>query len=474
MKLILKSLLLLLSVVSLLQNCGNKKQEEKEEKLENVTGKAKLPWINSAVIYEVNLRQYSASGSFKEFATHLDSLKLLGVDILWFMPLQPIGVKNRKGSLGSYYSIKDYKAVNPEYGTDDEFRDLVELCHKKGFKVILDWVANHTSMDNSLITEHPDWYTRDSAGNIVPPVPDWNDVADLNYDNKELRAYMIDAMKWWVNEFDLDGFRCDVATMVPTDFWENATNELNKTKKMFMLAEAEQPDHMQNAFHACYGWQLHHLLKDVYKGNKNADSIDSYIAKVKRDYPPGSIKMNFVSNHDENSWNGTAQELFGASEDLMTVLTFTLDGLPLIYNGMEAGLDKRLKFFEKDPINWRHPNAKKRFEFYQTLANIRRLNPSLWTNVEGQTTTRVFKRTKDVYAFIRQSGENKVLVVANLSGKTVKMDALEVPGLEQYLLRLSKNMTTDGEHLYELGPWGYSLSTLNEPKPEEKKLALPR
>jgi glycosidase len=461
-KTFIKFTLALLFATLIFNSCQQKSKDEKDEKTQT-DGQADLPWLKNAVIYEVNLRQFSASGKFKDFEVRLDSIKKLGVDILWFMPLQPIGIKNRKGSLGSYYSIKDYMAVNPEFGTLDEFRNLVEKCHQKGFKVILDWVGNHSSWDNKLITEHPDWYTKDSSGKIIAPVPDWSDVADLNYENKELRSYMINAMKWWIDECDLDGFRCDVAMMIPTDFWEEATKELNQTKKVFMLAEAEQPDHMLKAFHACYGWEFHHILKEIYKGNKNADSLRKYFEKTSDIYPAEAIKMHFVANHDENTWNGTTKESFGESEDAMTALSFALGGLPMIYNGMEAGLDKRLKFFDKDPIDWNKANGASRFEFYKTLAAIRHKNPAIWTNIDGQTNTQIFKTTKEVFAFIKQSGNNRVLVVANLSDKTVKMDALEIPGLEQFSLRLYKNMKTDGEHLYELGPWGYSLSTVNEP-----------
>lgn len=460
-----KSLILFsLAFLLIFNSCSTKDPGTKEK--ETGDKKGNTDWMNSGVIYEVNLRQYSGQGKFADFAKRLDTLKELGVNILWFMPLHPIGIKDRKGTLGSYYAVKDYKAVNPEFGSAEAFGSLVEQCHQKGFKVIIDWVGNHTATDNALITEHPEWYTHDAGGKIVPPVPDWSDVADLNFENKELRKYMIDAMKWWVNEFNIDGFRCDVAMMVPTDFWEEAVVELNKIKPLFMLAEAEQPDHMNKAFQACYGWEFHHILKSVYKGSKNADSIAAYFTRDARKFPEGTIKMNFVANHDENSWNGTTGELFGDAEDAMTALTFTVEGLPLIYSGMEAGLNKRLKFFDKDPIQWNSANAASRFEFYKTLSDIRRKNPALWSNVAGQTFTRLFGDRSDVYAFIRQSGENKVLVVANLSGKTVKMDALEIAGLEQYVLRLSKNMTTDGEHLYQLGPWGYSVSTCNEPKSE--------
>ncbi|MCB9252418.1 MAG: alpha-amylase [Flavobacteriales bacterium] len=460
-KILLLNYLLILSLC--FAQCGEKKSTDKTENKTVNTAYGTPEWVNNAVIYEVNLRQFSIEGNIKGFRNRLDSVKKLGVDILWFMPLQPIGIKNRKGSLGSYYSVRDYKAINEEFGTDNDFKNLVQVCHEMGFKVIIDWVANHTAWDHKWISEHSDWYTKDKDGNIIPPVADWSDVADLNYDKKEMRDEMISSMLWWVDEFDIDGFRCDVAGSVPTDFWETATEKLNQKKQVFMLAEAEQPDHLTKAFNACYGWELHHILKEIYKGKQNADSLVSYFNGSSKNFPENTIKMNFVANHDENTWNGTTRELFGESEDLMTVLTFSIDGLPLVYNGMEAGLDKRLKFFDKDIIDWNLPGHKDRFEFYRQLIEIRHKNPALWSNVDGQTFTRVFKNEKNVYGFIRQSGENRVLAVFNLSGETVKMDALEIPALEQYYLRMYKNMVTDGEHLYQLGPWGYSLSTWNEP-----------
>ena len=463
MRKLIKTILYIMLISFVLVGCGSKNKDGKDKETKDNKGKADLPWLKNAVIYEVNLRQFSASGNFKGFTAHLDSLKMLGADVLWFMPLQTIGVKNRKGSLGSYYSIKDYKAINPEFGTEDDFRLLVEKCHEKGFKIILDWVGNHTSWDNNLMTEHPDWYTKDNAGKIIQPVADWTDVADLNYDKKELREYMIDAMKWWLDEFDLDGFHCDAANMVPTDFWEEATSELTKMKKVLMIAEAEQPNMMQKAFHACYGWEFNNILKEIYKGNGNADSIVNYFDRTSKNYPADAMKMHFVANYEENAIGG-AKELFGESEDAITALTFTINGLPLIYNGMEAGVNTSLKFFDKDAIKWNNPNAGVRFEFYKTLVSIRHKNPALWTNVDGQTNTRIFEKYKDVYGFIRQSGENKVLVVANLSNKTIQMDSREIAGLEKYDLRLYKNMKTDGVFLYELGPWGYSVSTLNEPE----------
>ena len=262
-------------------------------------------WSANQSIYEVNIRQYSVEGTFKAFEKHLPRLKKMGVGILWFMPIHPIGAKNRKGSLGSYYSVKDYMAVNPEFGTMEDFKHLVREIHGLEMIVIIDWVANHTAWDNSLTINHPDWFTRDQEGNFVSPVPDWTDVIDLNYDHPELRAYMIEALKFWVEEVDIDGFRCDVAEMVPLDFWRKARLELDKIKSVFMLAEGESPDLYNNGFDMTYDWNLFHLMNDVAKGKKTAVDLQSYLDKEHGTFGKADYRMTFTSNHDENTWNGT-------------------------------------------------------------------------------------------------------------------------------------------------------------------------
>ena len=307
--------------------------------------KANYPdWAKNAVIYEVNTRQYTPEGTFKAFETSLPRLKDLGVDILWFMPIHPIGIKDRKipegmkESLGSYYSVKDYKGVNPEFGTQADFKSLVDKAHEMGFKVIIDWVANNSSRDNAWITEHPDWYMHDSTGKILAPF-DWTDVAKLNYSNKEMRAAMIDAMKYWVVNCNIDGFRCDVAGEVPRDFWEDARKEIETIKPMLMLAENEdKPELCIKAFDANYGWAMcNGTFVRVSNGKDSVEAIIKTQQKIDSTFPANAMKMNFITNHDENSWNGTAQEKFGSGVNAFAVLTYTLPGIPLIYSGQEAG-----------------------------------------------------------------------------------------------------------------------------------------
>jgi glycosidase len=269
-------------------------------------------WAKNAVIYEVNVRQYTSEGTFNAFAENLPRLKELGVDILWMMPISPISEKNRKGSLGSYYAVKDYKGVNPEFGTLDDFKNLVAKAHELGFKVILDWVANHTGWDNNWITEHPEWYTKDSIGAIIPPNPDWSDIADLNFDSQSMRRAMIDAMDYWVKTTDIDGFRCDVAWGVPQDFWEAARASLDSIKPVFMLAEDEDhPAFLEKAFNSDYAWKLHHIMNDVAQGKKTANDLKTYFSELGNKYAPGSYPMQFITNHDANSWSGSEYERMG-------------------------------------------------------------------------------------------------------------------------------------------------------------------
>lgn len=261
-------------------------------------------WSINANIYEVNVRQYTPEGTFAAFEKHLPELKKLGVDIIWIMPINPIGKQNRKGALGSYYAVANYKTVNPEFGTVDDFKKLVNKTHKLGMKIIIDWVANHTAWDNIWVKDHPEFYTRDAKGNFVPPVADWEDVIDLNYDNKELRSLMIDAMKYWVKECNIDGFRCDVAAMIPIDFWNEAVPELKKIKHVFMLAEANE-NFVHQAFDMSYNWQLKDLMNDIAKGKKNAEDLVKLFEKEKQEYKTDDYRMSFTTNHDLNSWDGT-------------------------------------------------------------------------------------------------------------------------------------------------------------------------
>lgn len=381
-------------------------------------------WAVNANIYEVNIRQYTKEGTFAAFQEHIERLHDMGVSILWIMPIHPVGEKERKGTLGSYYAVKDYKDVNPEFGTLDDFRAMVNKAHELDMKVIIDWVANHTAWDNPLIEQHPDWYTRDDAGNVVvPPGTDWTDVADLNYDNADLRKYMIDALKYWVQETDIDGYRCDVAGMVPIDFWINARSELETIKPVFMLAEDDKPE-IHQAFDMSYGWEFHSIMNAVAKGEKTPGDIATHLNTLQKNFKPKDIIMHFTSNHDENSWNGSAPERLGDGFKTFAVLASTVPGMPLIYSGQEVSLNKRLEFFEKDPINWK--KGKNIQDFYKTLLTLKSDNKALWNGIAGGSYKHIHSSADDaVFAFVRQTDSEKIFVVLNLSDAEIEVDFLD-------------------------------------------------
>jgi len=407
-------IILTVSAIFYLYSCKEKK-EVPATVVAEPTKVNHADWTKNANIYEVNLRQYTSEGTFQAFEKHLDRLNEMGVDILWFMPIHPIGVKNRKGTMGSYYSIKDYYAVDPAYGTIDDFKALVKRAHQLGMKVIIDWVANHSAWDNPWVIDHPDWYIKDSAGNMVSPF-DWTDVADLNFDNMELRKEMINAMSFWLKETAIDGFRCDVAMMVPVDFWVNARKELQKINPdIFMLAEAEQADLQEEAFDMYYGWELHHIMNEITKGKKKANAIDSYLVKADSVFPAGTYRMNFISNHDENSWKGSEFERMGEAVKVMAVLAHTLPDMPLIYSGQEAGFNRKLEFFEKDSISWGNYELA---GFYQQLLQLKKENKALWHGKFGAPVEKIITGQDSVlYCFARSADDNSVLVLLNLSAK---------------------------------------------------------
>ena len=372
-----------------------------------------LGWSRNATIYEVNIRQFTPEGTFKAFEAHLPRLQKMGVNILWLMPVHPVGIKHRKGTLGSYYAVKDYYGINPEFGTRDDFKELVRKSHELGMKVIIDWVANHTAWDNPLIIHHPDWYTKDSLGNIVAPVADWTDVADLDFSKSEVRQYMEEAMAFWVRETGIDGFRCDVAGMVPIEFWNSAVPRLRKIRPLFMLAEDENPAMRDTAFDATYAWGMHHLMNDIAKGKKSADKIDSVYRADTAAYPRDAFRMLFTSNHDENSWNGTEFERLGAGARTFAVFTFTFPGIPMVYAGQEAAMDKRLRFFDKDTIPWGGYPLE---SFYQTLMRLKTSNDLIASGAGGGQMTSIHTgKEKETYAFVRSKGERKLLVLLNFS-----------------------------------------------------------
>lgn len=371
-------------------------------------------WSRNANIYEVNIRQFTPEGTLNAFREHIPRLKRMGVDILWLMPVQPIGEKNRKGGLGSYYSIRDYKAINPEFGTMEDFKALVKEAQDKGMKVILDWVANHTAWDHAWLTEHPDWYSQDSLGNIIAPY-DWSDVAELNYKNRDVWIGMINEMKFWIQEADIDGFRCDVAWDVPMEFWDTARAELDKLKPVFMLAEAEGPQYHTRAFDMSYSWEIHHLLNDIAQGKKDVRKLDSLLVKEDTLYPADAYRMLFTSNHDENSWKGTEFERMGEASVCMAVLTFILPGMPLVYSGQESAFNERLKFFDKDTIDWRDYRLE---SFYSSLFKLKHAYQPLWNGTWGGPLERI-KTTADssFLVFTREKEGDKIFALFNLSGQ---------------------------------------------------------
>lgn len=371
-------------------------------------------WSKDATIYEVNIRQFTSEGTFDAFAEHLPRLKTLGVDILWLMPIHPIGEKNRKGNIGSYYSVKDYRAVNPEFGTLQDFKNLVNKAHEMGMYVILDWVANHSAWDNPLTESNPEWYTKDHNGEFQPtPWWDWSDIIDFDFNHPGMRRYMTDALKYWVEETNIDGYRADVAGFIPTDFWDNVRLELEAIKPVFMLAEWDARDLHKNAFDMSYAWELHDVMHDVAQGKKDASAIYLHFAHALNAWPDNAITMNFVDNHDKNSWEETMFARFGDYLHASIVLTITAEGMPLIYSGQEAGLDKVLAFFEKDLIHWQpHPVG----ELYQSLFALKKQNQALWNGDWGGKMIPVpNSQPKSIFSFARQQANDKVFVVLNYS-----------------------------------------------------------
>lgn len=363
-------------------------------------------------IYEVNIRQYTPEGTINAFTAHLPRLEKMGVDILWVMPVQPISEKNRKGPLGSYYSIQDYTAINPNFGTEEDFKAFVEEAHERNMLVILDWVANHTGFDHAW-TNKDGYHTTDSAGNIIwPKGTDWTDVADLNYDNADMRQEMIDEMQWWITEMDIDGFRCDVAGEVPNDFWTAAIDSLQKEKDVFMLAEWDEPKMHDAGFHMTYGWGPHHWMNETAKGHYNADSFQLRLQEDLDRYQDDAIRMMFTTNHDENSWNGTVFERLGEGHKAYAVYNFTIYGMPLIYSGQEAGLDKRLRFFDKDTIDW---SDVKYEAFYKSLISLKKENSALHNGAYGAVPEFLEDGNAHVFSFKRAKGDNEVTVIINMS-----------------------------------------------------------
>jgi alpha-amylase len=408
-------------------------------------------WIMQGNIYEVNVRQYTKEGTFNAFAKHLDRLKNMGVQTLWFMPINPISKKDRKGTLGSYYAVSNYTAINPEFGTMADWKRLVQTIHSKGMKVIIDWVPNHTGADNYWLEKHPDFFVKDSTGKAAVAF-DWADTRQLNYKNRTMQDSMINAMKFWITGTGIDGFRCDVAGEVPGEFWSRCISQLKKVKNIFMLGEGDKPYLNRAGFDATYPWDMFAMMKRVAKGERPAFALDSIKKRNDTAYPANALRMYFTSNHDENSWNKADFETMpGASHAPFAVFTQTMvRGIPLIYSGQEEPVLRALEFFEKDPITF---GKFQRAAFYKTLLNLRKRNVALAANAS-------FRKVhvgddKALYAFVREKSGKKVFVILNLSNQEqpVTVNDAKLFGSPLNVFSGNKERLTNKQWMIE--PWGY-------------------
>ncbi len=414
-------------------------------------------WTKDMVVYEVNVRQYTDEGTFAAFEEHLPRLKALGVDVLWFMPTFPIGVKGRKGELGSYYSVKDFMDVNPEFGTIEDLKKVIDKTHELGMYVLLDWVPNHTAWDNHLTIDHPEWYAKDSSGNFTPPVgTDWTDVIQLDWSQKGLQDYMIDAMKYWVN-LGVDGFRVDHPHNTPKEFWERSKAELSEIKPVLMLAEHEGPDYfMEKGFDMNYAWELHHLMNRVAQRKDSANAIMKYFEREQAVYPQNVYRLMFLTNHDENSWAGTIDSLMGDAQQAFATLIFTAHGVPLIYSGQETCLDKKLKFFVRDTIDW---DACDLTSFYSDLIKLKKENKALWNGISGGSMNKIKSSRKNkIFSFYREKDGNRVVIFLNLTKRNVTFKP-DLKGLEgdytDYFTGEKITLPLSVKHT--LNPWGYKV-----------------
>lgn len=455
----------LLALFSCKLNTDDKSKSKTNNASTELIQKKAPEWFSTAVIYEANIRQMSPKGTLKEFATHLDRLNQLGVNVIWLMPIYPISKVKRKGTLGSPYAIANYKEVNPEYGTKEDLNDVIKKAHDLGMKIILDFVPNHTGWDHTWIKEHPDWYVfkndtiRHPHDREEKPT-DWYDVADLNYDNQEMRKEMIECMKYWVKKHDIDGYRMDVSGFVPNNFWEEVRPALQSIKPILMLSEWEDvPQHFESCFEINYGWDFHHLINDIAQGKKKANDLFAHYSKIKQTFQSDASQLLFITNHDENTWNGTEFKRMGKAKNAMAALTFTFEGVPLIYAGQEVENRKQLKFFEKDLIdfpNLNHAHA----AFYQKLIALKKRNKALWNSLNGGGVERlpIEDKSNNVFAFKREKEGSKVICFYNFSDKPLTTKLIGSEHIGDYLdvisdkaFKMTENMTIN------LDAWGYII-----------------
>jgi glycosidase len=419
-------------------------------------------WSRNAIMYQINTRQFTSEGTFAAAQKELPRLKDLGVDILWVMPINPIGEKNRKGTLGSPYAVKDYLAVNPEFGSEKDFRNFVNAAHDLDLKVIVDWVANHTAWDNQMAVDHPEWYTKNWDGGFTPTHWwDWEDIIDLDFSDVALREYMAKAMKYWVEEFDIDGYRCDVAGVVPTDFWNKVRKELDEIKPVFMLAEWETKDLHEHAFDMSYAWSWTDAVHKICTKGDGLLGLMTYYAWNNKHWPDNSIRMMHTSNHDKNSWEGTEFELFGDGVKAAIVFSFVSEGMPLIYSGQEAGNQKRLEFFEKDPIVWKeHEHG----DLFKRLIGIKKEFACLDVAPWGARMVEVKVEGSDrLFSFVRENQKEKVFVVLNFSSSTQNISFKRGPQTGVFTeLLTGSSFTCEESTQLEIEPWGYRVFGLKK------------
>ncbi|WP_026302682.1 alpha-amylase family glycosyl hydrolase [Psychroflexus tropicus] len=464
-------------VALLLTACQNKIEKNKDETSQASYQPISNTVLESSVIYEANIRQYSPEGTFSAFTKDIPQLKELGVKVIWLMPVYPISMKNRKATpdlsiediedpaekekyLGSYYAISDYTAINPEFGSMEDFDKLIKTAHENGMYVILDWVANHTGWDHEWIEKHPEYYHKDKEGNVTDPInPDtgeswgWTDVAHLNYENDSLWMAMKEEMLYWVKEKNIDGFRCDVAGNVTTEFWNYVVPELQKEKPLFMLAESEDKDLFYEAFDMGYNWEGHHIMNEMAQGEKNVKAWDAYMAKIDTTYQDDDYLMNFITNHDENSWNGTVNERMGDAAETMLAFTYALPGMPLIYSGQEYGMDKRLKFFENDSI----PKEKgEMWKLHSTLGALKNNNKALNGAKKAASYQRLeTSNDENIIAFERNKGDSQLFYIANFSSSPQSFSLPLTGQFEDVLAEDTIEFKADQIHNFE--PWEYKI-----------------
>lgn len=421
-------------------------------------------WTRDAVIYQINTRQFTPEGTFRAAQAQLPRLQRLGVDILWLMPIHPIGELNRKGTLGSPYSVRDFRAVNPEFGTLEDFRAFVDEAHRLGLRVIIDWVANHSAWDNPLSREHPEWYERDWRGDFrSTPWWDWTDIIDFDFSQLGLRRYMADSMIYWVRDVGVDGFRADVAGYVPLDFWEQVRRDLDAIKPVFMLAEFEQRDMHAAAFDATYAWGWNRAVHNIARGEADVGALFGFYSENESAWPRGAMRMMYTSNHDQNSWEGTEFERFGPALTNAIILSFAGEGIPLIYNGQEAGNARRLQFFERDPIVWReHPNG----ELYRRLIALKSANRALWNAPWGGRMVGIVNNVPTkVFSFVRERDGDRVFAMFNFSGDEQAVTFAEGPHHGRYRdFASGEEVSVDSATRMRLPPWSYRLLTLEAPR----------